>query len=213
MNERLKFDLEKIGENSYILGIDEVGWGCVAGSLVLGGSLVPKKVLEENKYPFLDDVKDSKKLSEKKRKLLIENLNNQNEILFCVGEADVKMINEHGLAYAYSHCIDQILHNFNNYLNNSKILIDGNRDPKTKIITNFELVVKGDDKSIAIGIASNIAKEYRDNQMIELSKVYPMYDWENNVGYGTKTHTDGLKKHKLSPYHRTKSSEKLIKPD
>jgi ribonuclease HII len=89
-------------------------------------------------------------------------------------------------------------------------LIDGNRDPKTNIISSFELIVKGDDKSVTIGIASNVAKQYRDDSMIEIDSKYPVYDFKNNVGYGTPKHILGLKEHGFTPIHRINATQKLI---
>lgn len=210
MSERILFDQSIIEDKEFILGIDEVGWGCVAGSLVLGGALVPKSVFDNPDFFWLKDVKDSKKISDKKRLILMNNLKSQNLIKYCIGEASVELINSDGLAKAYTECINQILSFFKEDLSQSKILIDGNRDPKTNIISDFTLVVKGDDKSATIGIASNVAKEYRDNLMIELSKTYTQYDFENNVGYGTEKHVKGLLKYGFTPIHRTNSSKKLI---
>lgn len=210
MSERIDFDKAIVEDKDFILGIDEVGWGCVAGSLVLGGALVPKLVLDNPDYSWLKDVKDSKKISEKKRLILMNHLKSQNLIKYCIGEASVELINEKGLAIAYTECINQILLSFKDHLNLAKILIDGNRDPKTNLINDFTLVVKGDDKSTTIGIASNVAKDYRDNLMIEMSKIYPQYDFENNVGYGTEKHKVSLLNYGMTPIHRTKSTSKLI---
>lgn len=206
---RYKFDLDLIGDEKYLIGIDEVGWGCVAGELVLGGALVPKE-LYFKPYEFLNEVRDSKKLSKKKRQSLIENINQQSQIKFAIGAASVELINEKGLAHAYTHAINQILTQFAEYLTESKILIDGNRNPKTSLITKYELIIKGDDQSLAIGIASNIAKEFRDNSMILMDAKYPGYDFHNNVGYGTPKHKQGLLSFGLTPIHRIEPSKKLI---
>jgi ribonuclease HII len=94
--ERINFDLNLIGNYDYILGIDEVGWGCVAGSLVLGGALVPKEVLLNNEFEWLSEIKDSKKLSDKKRKIILEKIKSQSKIEYAVGEATAEVINQIG---------------------------------------------------------------------------------------------------------------------
>lgn len=217
-NPRFFFDKQLLLEHKskkYILGIDEVGWGCIAGELVLGGSLINKELFDNENYEathFLESIKDSKKLSEKKRKILLEELKKTNNLIkTAVGVATVDQINSStNLADAYTICIDQILIIFKDYLDDSLILIDGNRDPKTKLISQFELIVKGDDKSLTIGIASNVAKQYRDDLMSQYDLMYPNYDFINNVGYGTPKHIEGLKNFGLSKIHRIKATSKIM---
>lgn len=219
-NPRFHFDqklLESKPDAQYILGIDEVGWGCIAGELVLGGALVSREIFnQQNNEEFLflfENIKDSKKISDKKReKLLLKISECSQYIQTFVGVASVDYINSHeNLAQAYTLCIDQILDHFSKYLSSSHILIDGNRNPKTNKIKDFELLIKGDDKSFTIGIASNIAKEFRDKLMIDYSKKYNLFDFENNVGYGTPKHILALKQHGLTPIHRIKATSNLLK--
>ena len=63
-------------------------------------------------------------------------------------------------------------------------------------------IIKGDAKSVSIAAASIMAKEYRDGLMAEVALKYPGYDFEKNVGYGTKSHLQGLKQLGITPYHR-----------
>ena len=214
-NERFYFDkdlLSKSNKHDYILGIDEVGWGCIAGELVLGGALIHKSffdLIESN--DFVELIKDSKKVSDKKRIILLENLKDQSLIKTTVGVASVDFINSvPNLAEAYTLCIDQILNSFKTELNSSLILIDGNRDPKTKLIKNFNLIIKGDDKSLTIGIASNVAKQHRDDLMVQHSLKYPHYNFENNVGYGTEVHCKALKTFGLTQIHRKKACQSIL---
>lgn len=212
-NPRFYFDLDLIEQTNkqYIIGIDEVGWGCVAGDLVLGGCLI-----DRNNYPLIKQdemfelIKDSKKISEKKRTDLDIKLKQSPLIKTAVGIGSVELINSEGLAKAYSIAIDQIAEFFKKELADSLILIDGNRNPKSSLIKDYQLIVKGDDKSLVIGIASNIAKNFRDQQMIEMDKIYPEYDLAQNKGYGVEKHTLGLKQKGLSKIHRIVASTKLI---
>lgn len=219
-NPRFHFDKELIEsktDKKYILGIDEVGWGCIAGELVLGGALVDKDIFNQNSEELLflfENIKDSKKVSDKKRIKLMQVLKSLSDkyIRTCVGVASVDFINSHeNLATAYTLCIDQILNNFSDKLLDSHILIDGNRNPKTNKIKDYELLIKGDDKSFTIGIASNVAKEFRDQLMINHSEKFKLFDFENNVGYGTPKHIEALLKYGLTPIHRIKATSSIIK--
>lgn len=212
-NPRFYFDLELLKKTNkkYIIGIDEVGWGCIAGDLVLGACCIDKenyKLIEQQ--PLFEKIKDSKKISEKNRILLDEELKKSNLISTTVGIGSIDLINSEKLARAYSHAIDQIAIHFKDKIEDSLVLIDGNRDPKSQYFKNYELIVKGDDKSLIIGIASNIAKNFRDSQMIQLDQEFPEYHLAKNKGYGTEAHVEGLKKCGLSKIHRIQASQKIL---
>lgn len=226
MNPRVLFDKEKIGSHDYILGIDEVGWGCVAGPVVLGGCLIPKKFYSEYEeiikdYPLFEKVKDSKGVSEKKRVELYDFLTRSKEIQLFIGEADATYINQNKLAKSYSFAIDQILVQVarknslvikEGLIQGVKIIIDGDREPKSSLINSYELVVKGDDLSMATSIASLYSKEYRDRYMRELDKnpKYSVYNFGKHKGYGTKDHKELIQKHGISDLHRIEATTKLI---
>jgi ribonuclease HII len=82
----------------------------------------------------------------------------------------------------------------------SGALVDGNRDPDLGIPT--DLIIKGDQRSIAISAASILAKTHRDTVMKKLSQSCPGYGWETNMGYGTKAHQQALKSLGITPHHR-----------
>lgn len=217
MNTRIEFDKSLINKYSHILGIDEVGWGCVAGPLVLGGCLIPKDFYTNfdfflEKYPFLKDVKDSKKISEKNRIVLFEKLKKVKEIQLYQGSSSVDEINNLKLAKSYTNCIDTILKNVKETISLEKILIiiDGNRDPKSNITKNVSLIIKGDDKSFAIASASLFAKEFRDTYMRDLDDKIPGFNFTKHKGYGTEEHTNLIIKNGLSIEHRKEASLKLI---
>lgn len=216
-NIRVEFDKNLIKDKKYILGIDEVGWGCVAGPLILGGCLLSREFYEnydslEKESEFYKKIKDSKKVSEKDRIKIFESIKKDEKIKVFFGQADVDYINDYGLAKSYSKAIDDILIHFKNYLDQSIIIIDGNRDPKSSIINDYSLIIKGDDKSFSIGVASLFAKETRDNYMRELESQenYKKYSFSKHKGYGTKDHINEIKKNGLSKEHRVLSSNKLL---
>jgi ribonuclease HII len=81
------------------------------------------------------------------------------------------------------------------------ILVDGNKfKPYPEV--EHACIIKGDSKYFSIAAASVLAKEYRDDLMRELAGKYPYYGWENNVGYPTKQHREGIREHGVSPFHR-----------
>lgn len=214
MNPRLKFDQQFLN-SEWILGIDEVGWGCVAGPVVLGGCLIHRSFyenLEENikKFPFIEKIKDSKKVKENDRITIFEEIKNCDLIKNFIGFAEVSYINEHKLAKSYIKAIESIIDQSNINNLDVKIIIDGNRDPKSDKLKNFELIIKGDDKSFVIGVASLFAKESRDIYMRNLSGDFTKYQFEKNKGYGTASHTELIKKHGFSTEHRIEASSKLI---
>lgn len=224
MNPRINFDKALIDNKDYILGIDEVGWGCVAGPVILGGCLVKKefyaKYLEiMNTYPLFEQVRDSKKLRENKRKEMFSFLESYQgkELYFFTGMATAEYINDHRLAKAYTLSFDSIIESVKKVLtqdnlDNVKILIDGNRDPKSLLVKDFTLIIKGDDQSMSISLASLYSKEYRDEYMRQLEKLeeFRPYEFSKNKGYGTTEHSKLIKEFGISSQHRREASTRLI---
>ena len=203
----------------WLIGMDEVGWGCIAGDLVIGAVAVHKSILE-NFSPaddVLNKIRDSKKLTAKVRLEISKALPKENfngSLLTTLGQSSVDYINTHGLALAYDEALKQIIDALGAQIDLSKtlLLLDGSRIPgflKTHSI-NKNIVVKGDDASFSIGLASIIAKEYRDDLMTKLQSQYPQYQFENHKGYGTADHIKALKEHGISPVHRLKGTTTIL---
>lgn len=202
--KRVELDLSKIQGFDYLLGIDEVGWGPVAGHLCLGFCLVPKDFLEilvklAETDKIFKKVKDSKKVSEKNRAEI--------RAYFKAGVQPVRAwakfgmvetINSKGLAQAYEEALDKGLVEIPE---KTKIIIDGTRKPWREI-ENMELIKKGDDLSWTIALASIFAKEKRDEYIKNIHQEYSQYGWDRNKGYATKDHIDAIKKHGLTDHHR-----------
>lgn len=170
--------LPRFGEVGCVVGIDEVGRGCLAGPVVACSCVV---------YDDISGVNDSKKLNRAKRKN-ISNLvlsNPKNLVSFGVIEPDE--IDKINILQATMKAMQISFENLN--LKNVHILVDGNRgfDQKCKTI------IKGDAKYFEIAVASVLAKEYRDTLMENYAKAYPDYFFEKNFGYGTKKHIDAIK--------------------
>jgi ribonuclease HII len=179
--------------DSYIIGADEVGYGAWAGPLVVCGVRAKDTWL-------IPGLNDSKKLSRKKRENMSALLLANTEIQYEIVSKSNTEIDNFGLGVclkqAYQEVADKLL------TLADRMVIDGTvklpkRDPRVSCL------IKADQKVSTVMAASIIAKVYRDNLMYKLAAQYPMYDWENNVGYGgAQNHRDGIKKHGFCELHR-----------
>lgn len=190
----------------YVIGIDEVGRGPIAGPLVVCACAVAKEVEEEVLSLFPKGVlKDSKKLSEKNRESIVKNIKGlvkDKKIIYGLGEVSASRIDTIGLSASIKEVINEALQKVHTQgvEETSFIYLDGSLKVDEKY--EQETIIKGDEKIIEIALASIIAKVYRDTQMKELAKEFPLYGFENHVGYGTKVHYEAIKKHGLTMYHR-----------
>lgn len=194
----IDFENDYWSRDQLVLGLDEAGYGCLAGSMYIGGVLYPKNF---NIPESLIEVKDSKKLSESMRFSLAEQIKQYAKYYFIV-KVDVNEINNGNPYWLRFTSIEKYINNnISNFSLNTRVIYDGDRSV-TGIPLVSEAVIKGDAKSFSIASASILAKTAKDAEMIELSKVYPMYNFENNKGYGTAQHITALQKHGLSEVHR-----------
>lgn len=172
-------------------GIDEVGRGCLAGPVVSAAVILP----EGFSHPL---IKDSKKMSEKKREEAFKIIQ-ENAVSFSVGVSDPDEIDSINILQATFVSMKKAIDGLSSLP--SKLLVDGDKFPGHKGIP-FECIIKGDSKVQSISAASIIAKVTRDKIMKDLSKEFPVYLWESNVGYGTKDHMEAIEKNGLSKHHR-----------
>tara|TARA_Y100000590_G_scaffold397066_1_gene478328 strand:- start:326 stop:922 length:597 start_codon:yes stop_codon:yes gene_type:complete len=178
--------------NNKIAGVDEVGRGCLAGPVFSAAVILNKNINTK-------DIKDSKKISFKRR-LLISKYIKKNST-YAIGSASVQEIEKLNILNASLLSMKRALNKLK--LKPSVAYIDGPFAPKNLNIKckNF---IKGDEKIVSIAAASIVAKVTRDLFMIKLSKKYPKYYWDRNFGYGTKDHLVGLKKYGITKHHRKK---------
>ena len=204
--EKLSFEraLQEKGYR-YIVGVDEVGRGPLAGPVVCAAVVMP---LEE--ASLVIGVDDSKKLSEKKRELLAKEIK-EKAIAYTMVEVSEQIIDEINILEATKLGMKQAIESLKlpEELNASPevVLTDGNMTldidlPQTSVI-------HGDALSYSIGAASIIAKVHRDHLMDEFAKIYPAYAFEKNKGYGTAAHIQGIKEHGLCPIHRRTFTKKF----
>jgi len=184
---------------SILAGIDEVGRGPLAGPVVAAAV-----VLDPLQRVY--KVNDSKKLTEKERKLLEPRIK-EKAIHWALGEASVTEIDSLNIINATFLAMKRAIDKLNE--RPQFFLIDG-RDLPTFLYRDAgsplkgRAVVKGDSISVSIASASILAKVYRDNLMIEMAESYPQYGFENNKGYAAKEHLDGIRKYGPCPLHRKK---------
>ena len=172
-------------------GCDEAGRGCLAGSVYAAAVILPKDYHNE----FLND---SKQLTARQRYQLRE-MSERDAIAWAVGIATAQEIDQMNILRAsitaMHRAIDQLS------VRPEALIIDGNRFYPYHDLPHTT-IVKGDGKYLSIAAASILAKTYRDDYMLKLHEEYPYYGWDNNAGYPTKEHRQGIAEHGLTPYHR-----------
>jgi ribonuclease HII len=217
---------------SYILGIDEVGRGCLAGPVYMASVLLDKAYpktcfhLQKDDYagfPELTFIRDSKKLSEIKRKKVLEYVVESN-ISYRIIHASCHLIDKYGIGVCLSHIVG-ILLQLTPFPLETEVIIDG----QIKLLGSYnpellaylldengisELLLtdyktynilrenKADDNYLSVALASSVAKVIRDELMSELHKTYPQFDWDKNKGYGTVKNREAIKKDLDNPHLR-----------
>jgi ribonuclease HII len=183
----------------YIVGVDEVGRGPLAGPVVCAAVIMP---LDEES--IIVGVDDSKKLSAKKREQLAEEIKKR-ALAYTIVEVSEKDIDEINILEATKLGMKRAIETLEKQPD--VVLTDGNMT--INIAHKQHSVIHGDALSYSIGAASIIAKVYRDNLMVEYAKLYPHYAFEKNMGYGTAAHIQGIKEHGLCPIHRRTFTKKF----
>lgn len=181
-----------------IIGCDEVGYGCLAGPLVVVGVRAPKDWA-------LAGLNDSKKLSPKRREEMrhkLSKLIGEGVIAWHLAERSSQVIDQFGVASAlkdaYVECFKAL------YQDDCLIISDGILKFDNLGVDAYDKVsvIKADTKFPAVMAASILAKTYRDGKMKLLHKQYPNYGWDHNVGYGAKDHLEAIAKYGPCPLHR-----------
>ena len=184
--------------SKFIIGSDEVGRGSFAGPICAAAVKINFSHLE-----FLINVKDSKKLSVKKREEIFSIVQEKN-IDYSFKESSNTFIDQFGIKNANEKVLSESISDL--YTGNEIVYVDHFKINDFKSIS----VVRGEDNCRAIALASIVAKVIRDNLMIKFSEKYPEYSFEKNKGYGTKDHRDAISKHGLSNIHRKSFNLKPI---
>ena len=183
-------------------GCDEAGRGCLAGPVYAAAVILP----EDFYHPNLDD---SKKLTESVRNELRKYIE-ENALYYAVASADNVEIDKINILKAsilsMHRALDKLL------VAPDYILVDGNKFTQYKNIPH-SCIVKGDSIYTSIAAASILAKTYRDEYMAQIAKEYPVYMWNENKGYPTKSHKEAIAKAGITQYHRKTFNSKDRKDD
>lgn len=176
----------------YIVGVDEVGRGALASCVTAAAVRIPYKFVPE----LYGKLKDSKKLSPKKRDMLYDIITNNCDV--GIYSFSNQVIDDINILEATKLAMIRAL----NFVKNKDfVLIDGNIILKSIDLPQTPLI-KGDSKSMSIAAASIVAKVVRDEIMKALHNEFPIYQWDKNKGYGTKAHIEAIQTYGPCKYHR-----------
>lgn len=180
-----------------VCGVDEAGRGPLAGDVYAAAVIFPDGV-------FIDGVNDSKKLSEKRREALFDEITDK-ALCFSIATASVEEIERINILNAAMLAMKRAVAGLD--VVPELVLADGNKTPDVPCAV--EAVIKGDGKSQSIAAASILAKVARDRYMLRLDELYPEYGFARHKGYGTKFHYEKLREFGPSPVHRMSFLKKM----
>lgn len=184
----------------YVIGIDEAGRGPLAGPVAVGVVMVPEGFDVAREFP---GVADSKKLTEKKREVLMAMLEAraaQGDLMYRVELESAETIDREGIAEAVRRALNRGVQTLAPDASLVKIQLDGAL--RAPLEYSQETIIHGDALVPLISLASIAAKVTRDRLMLELSREYPEYQFEKHKGYGTALHYELIRNHGLSAIHR-----------
>ena len=204
----------------YVIGIDEVGRGPLAGPVTVAAVALPatvsrKYLVSSSKYT-LPPLRDSKRLTGKQREKWYRHLKNHSQIQYAVCHVQPSVIDRMNIReaanLAATRAFEKLLEQFASFpslgriMKHLSVLLDGGlylNDSGFKIQdSRTRTVIRGDEKYIAIKLASIVAKVRRDRLMIRYHKRYPKFGFHIHKGYGTKAHMKAVRKHGVSAVHR-----------
>ncbi len=192
-----EFDSEFRKQNGVFCGVDEAGRGPLAGDVYAAAVILPEGIV-------IEGINDSKKLSEKKREALYDEIIEKADA-YCVATASVAEIDEFNILGATFLAMKRAVEGLGTDV--GLALVDGNRTPPLDCAV--QTLIKGDGTSASIAAASILAKVERDRYMKKLAEEYPEYQFEKHKGYGTKLHNELILKYGASPVHRKTFLRKL----
>lgn len=184
-------------EYSVVCGVDEAGRGPLAGDVYAAAVVFDKGVI-------IDGINDSKKLSEKKREYLFDEIVDKARA-FCIAKADVIEIDTLNILQATFLAMKRAVDGLD--IKPDIALIDGNRLPFLSV--DAKTIVKGDSLSASIAAASILAKVSRDRYMVQMAEKYPVYQFEKHKGYCTQLHRKLVLENGPCPIHRLTFLKKI----
>lgn len=182
----------------YIIGIDEVGRGPLAGPVAVGAVLASRRMLRHFR-----DIKESKQLTPLQREEWVRKMESLlgSELRIAVSMVSAKMIDRIGIVPSIRSALARSLEKLEVNANECQVLLDGGLYAPEHFV-NQQTIIRGDATHTIIAMASVVAKVHRDKYMTRLSKKYPLYDFHTHKGYGTRNHKNALKEHGPSDIHR-----------
>lgn len=192
-----------------VVGIDEVGRGPIAGPVVVGACLLNDA---RKARAIFKNFRDSKQMTEKQREAWYIRINEAREkgiVRYELTFVSEKIIDTRGLSYAIKYALAASLKNLQVDAVAVRVLLDGGLRAPSEFIDQ-QTIIKGDEKELAIALASIAAKVERDRRMVKLAKKYPEYGFDVHKGYGTKKHYEALGKKGVSPIHRRSFLTKFL---
>ncbi len=200
----------------YIVGIDEVGRGPIAGPVAVGVFCINKKeiniLIKKAKEELSLPIRDSKKLTKKQREKWFKFLHKykkEEKCDFVVSFVSSEMIDKFGINKCIQKALDKSIEKLNLKKEEIFIYLDGGLKAPDEYL-NQESLIKGDESVSVISLASIVAKVKRDRVMINYAKVYPKYGFDNHVGYGTKAHYEVIEKYGILPIHRVSYLSRIL---
>jgi len=188
---RLEFEKKLWAKGfSRIIGLDEVGRGCLAGPVVAAGVIFKPGT-------FIEGVKDSKRIPKKLRNNLEKQIK-EKALYWTIKQGSIEEIDRLNILWASLNTMQKCVEDEN--ANPDYLLVDGNR--YTTSLIPYTCLIGGDDRSMSIAAASILAKVYRDNLMSELNEEYPDFGWDTNFGYPTPHHKKALEEFGKTKFHR-----------
>ena len=189
--DKLLFEKQEQAKGHFLIaGVDEVGRGPLAGPVCVAAVMMPFD-------DIIEGVDDSKKISEKKREMLFEQIK-EKAICYSIQMVDEQTIDKINILEATRLAMKNAINDLS--IKPDVVLVDA--ISKLDVDTEIRGIVKGDALSYSIGCASILAKVTRDRLMCDLAKEYPEYGFEKHKGYGTKQHIEALKEYGPCIYHR-----------
>ena len=196
----------------YFVGIDEVGRGPLAGPVAVGACIISASEIKRlHAQGFFKDIKDSKKLSEKKREEWlgrIKELKAKGDLDYYVSFVSNKKIDDCGIAHSIRLALKNSLKKLKADPLKTMVLLDGGLKAPEEFVFQ-KTIIKGDEKEPIISLASIAAKVARDRKMVEYSKKFPQYDFDIHKGYGTASHCRKIRENGLSELHRKSFCRKI----
>ena len=193
----------------FIIGIDEVGRGPLAGPITVAAVVMPKNL--EFRISNLEGIRDSKKLSARQRQqwdIII-----RKNFVFAISSVYPNTIDSRGISHAartaVARCLTKLNSKFDILNSNFSILLDGGLYAPAKYV-HQQTIIKGDELNPLISAASIIAKVHRDRYMTRLHIKEPLYGFFENKGYGTLAHRTAITTYGPSRFHRISFCKNLI---